>query len=184
MTATTPTAANQMMELAKGMIFGPPIWVWFLLVLLVVLGVRSFKKRRVPILVFYFTPLLALLSIQNVNNLPHEMAAWISFVVTYSASALLSYRWQGGQILQRTRSHILLAGEWVSLVSFMVVFWANFVQGFIVAVNPAIYEGAGFAIIFAGVLGSASGNFLGRPLRNLLAKENETQQPETMIEAG
>jgi hypothetical protein len=45
----------------KGLILGPPIWVWFLLVYLIIIGVKSLNSRKVPIFIFYLTPFLGLL---------------------------------------------------------------------------------------------------------------------------
>lgn len=153
---------------AKGLLLGPPIWVWILLVYLVYSGVRSFKTRNVPIFVFYITPCLGFLSIRSISTLHHSSIAWSVFGVIYILSAIGFFRWQKHKVLERSKTHVVIKGEWVSLVCFMVIFWANFVHGVLTVISPATYQSVGFVVIFSALLGTVSGSFIGRPLCNIL----------------
>lgn len=157
------------MAWAKGLILGPPIWVWFLLAHLVFIGVKSLKTRRVPIFVFYLTPFLGLLSIRTIGNLDHSAMAWSVFGTIYILSAIGFYIWQKRNLLERHKRHVVIRGEWVSLASFMLIFWANFVHGVLTIVSPATYQSFAFVALFSGLLGLVSGSFLGRPLSNILS---------------
>lgn len=95
---------------AKGLILGPPIWVWFLLVYLVFIGVKSLKTRRVPIFVFYLTPFLGLLSIRTIGNLDHSAMAWSVFGTIYILSAIGFYIWQKRNLLERQKRHVVIRG--------------------------------------------------------------------------
>lgn len=165
---------NNMLEFimawAKGLILGPPIWVWALLAYLVFIGVKSLRTRKVPIFVFYLTPFLGLLSVRTISNLDHIATAWSVFGSVYILSAVGFFLWQKRNLLERYKRHVLIRGEWVSLISFMVIFWANFVQRVLVAVSPQTYQSLGFIIIFAALLGLVCGSFLGRPLSNIISK--------------
>ena len=157
------------MAWAKGLILGPPIWVWFLLAYLVFIGVKSLKTRRVPIFVFYLTPFLGLLSIRTIGNLDHSAMAWSVFGTIYILSAIGFYIWQKRNLLERHKRHVVIRGEWVSLASFMLIFWANFVHGVLTIVSPSTYQSIAFVALFSALLGLVSGSFLGRPLSNILS---------------
>lgn len=170
---------------AKGLILGPPVWVWFLLAYLVFIGVKSLKMRKVPLFVFYLTPFLGLLSIRTISNLDHSATAWLVFGSVYVLSAIGFFLWQKHNLLERHKRHVLVRGEWVSLVSFMVIFWANFVQAVLIAVSPETYQSLVFIVIFSALLGLVSGSFLGRPLSNILSKpQNERNSALPMIAKG
>lgn len=46
-----------------------PIWVFPLFLLLLILGLRASKTRRVPIAVIYALPLLGILTLNNIVSL-------------------------------------------------------------------------------------------------------------------
>lgn len=168
----------------KGLIFGPPIWVWFLLTYLIFIGVKSFNTRKVPIFIFYLTPLLGLLSLRTISRLEHIEIVWAAFGLIYILSAVGFFNWQKRNLLERQKRHVVLKGEWVSLVSFMVIFWANFVQGVLTAVSPETYQSLEFVVIFAALLGLVSGSFLGRPLSNIFSRpifDNEESAQKKLI---
>ena len=62
-------------------------------------------------------------------------------------------------------NRVILAGEWVTMATVMVIFWANFVRGTIQALNPEIYLSSTFTIVFSVIVGTVAGSFLGRSLR-------------------
>lgn len=168
----------------KGLILGPPIWVWFLLVYLMIIGVKSFNTRKVPIFIFYLTPFLGLLSVRSISALEHATIAWVVFGLIYIISVFGFFMWQKRNILERHKRHMVLKGEWVSLASFMVIFWANFVQGVLTAVSPQTYQSLGFVVIFSAMLGLVSGSFLGRPLSNIFSKPILNGNENKLIKAA
>jgi len=156
------TAAQQWLS---GIVFGPPIWVWPLLILLIFLGLRASRTRTSSVIPFYFLPLLGMISLRSVSSLNNAELAWLCFGAGYLAAAIGAYRIQSRWILNRTGNRLTLAGEWLSMITFMIIFWANFVRGTLMAVNPEIYDSWLFSIVFPIVVGCVAGTFLGRSIR-------------------
>lgn len=152
-----------------GILSGAPIWVWPLLVLLVVLGVRASRPRQTSVLLIFFLPLLGLITIRSVGALPHPSFAWIGFGVGYLAGLILGYALQGKWIVGRQGMNISLGGEWFTMLTMMLIFWMNFAGGVTKAIGPDLYASVGFSVAFALVVGWASGSFLGIALRVMRA---------------
>ena len=62
---------------------------------------------------------------------------------------------------------LCLKGEWLTLSALMLIFWSNFTEGFLRATSPEVLEQTKFTIIFAAVVGAASGTFKGRAIAML-----------------
>ena len=82
-----------------------PIWVWPLFVLLVVLGLRARKTRRVPVIVMYFLPLFVISTLRNVSGLPGGNVVWILFAFGYLSGIWAGNRLQKRWILDRDGRH-------------------------------------------------------------------------------
>jgi uncharacterized membrane protein len=67
--------------------------------------------------------------------------------------------------LGREGNKVQLAGEGLTLVVMMVIFWANFAGGIRQAVAPDVYTSSVFHIVFVTLIATCSGSFLGRALR-------------------
>lgn len=144
---------------------GAPIWVWPLLVVLVSMGVRARRERWVPVAMIYALPVLGMLALRNTAGLPAGAWIWCVFVLAYLAGAWGGFVVQGGWILGRAGFRVQLAGESLTLTVLMLVFWANFISGFVQAVAPGVYGSTVFALCFAAVTAAAGGSFAGRALR-------------------
>jgi hypothetical protein len=147
------------------LITGAPIWVWPLLVGLILVGMRARKPRTAPAAVLYLLPLLGILALRSVASLPAGSWIWVVFVVLYAAGVWIGYLLQGRWVLGRTGQRVQLAGENLTLVVVMLVFWANFVGGLLQAVAPHIYSNPVFHAGFAAVLALGAGTFAGRAVR-------------------
>lgn len=147
------------------MITGAPVWVWPLLAVLLIVGMRARHMRTVPAGLVYALPLLGIMALRSVAALPAGGWIWAIFALAYGAGAWGGYLLQRGWILGHEDGRVRLAGEWLTLTVMMVIFWANFAGGFLRAVTPAVYGGAIFMIVFAGLLAACGGSFAGRALR-------------------
>lgn len=143
---------------------GAPIWVGPLLALLIFVGLRARQARSVPVLLIYLLPLLGILSLRAVASLPAGNWIWMIFLVLYGAGLWAGHRLQARWVLGRTGRMVQLAGENLTLLLMMAVFWANFLGGVLLAVAPDIYGNAMFQTGFTALLALAAGIFAGRAL--------------------
>ncbi|MFT6024606.1 MAG: hypothetical protein ACI9PY_002733 [Ascidiaceihabitans sp.] len=156
---------NMLMQTLYGLVVGPPIWVWPLLCVLLFIGWKASKPRQTTVMFYYLLPLLGVMTVQSVSSLPHVGPAWMAFGTAYFVAAIGFYRLQSRWVLKRSNGVLDLAGEWVTLATMMVVFWANFAKGVVLDVAPDLYQHTLFNVVFAVVVGIAGGSFLGRSAR-------------------
>jgi len=142
-----------------------PIWVWPLLIVLIVIGLRARRDRRAPVVMIYCLPLLGVIGLRTVLALPAQ--GWV--IGVFGAFYLIGL-W-GGERLQRRWTgqveggFVHLRGESLTLGAMMLIFWANFASGLLQAVAPQVAAGAAFQLIFAGLLGLVAGSFAGRAVQ-------------------
>jgi len=154
-----------MQQMISGIINGTPIWVWPLFLVLVMLGLRATKRRIVPAWIFYLMPLLGLLAINGVYQRGGTLVIWLVFALAYGAGIVLGYIKQQQWLISKQGGRVELRGEWVTLLTMMVVFLANFVAGFVAAVSPQLYASQSFVVVFVAMTAMASGVFFGRAWR-------------------
>lgn len=154
-----------MLPYIEGILAGAPVWVWPLLVLLLVLGWRSSRTRRTPMLLVYALPLLGIMTLGSLRALPEPSVVWTGFGIGYVLAAMICFRLQRRWTLERSRSFVTLLGEWLTLTVIMIMFWANFASGFLQQVSPDTHASVPFLAAFSCAIGAASGSFLGRAVQ-------------------
>jgi hypothetical protein len=142
-----------------------PLWVWPLLALLISFGFIATRERTTLIAPLYGLPFLGILSLSAVNALTISPSVWALFFCAYIIGAWRGFVFQEGIILFKSRTHVTLSGEWVTMIVVMTIFWMNFVGGAMQAVAPTTYASTTFHVIFASIAGLTAGVFLGRALR-------------------
>ena len=158
-------SSSPLAQWINGFIFGPPAWVWPLLVVLIFLGRMARHQREVSVWPFLFIPLIGLVSVQSILSLSHSTFAWTSFAFGYVCAAIFFYFRQKKWIVERSGMRIVLAGESVSMATFMIIFWSNFVRGTMQQIAPDVYSSLVFVLVFSFLIGGAAGTFLGRSVR-------------------
>ncbi len=148
-----------------GILNGVPIWVWPLFVALLLLGLKATKRRSTPIWVPYALSLLGLLSLNTVSNLGNSYLVWAVFGIACFVGAFIGFAKQQKWLITKEQGQLVLAGEWMTLTTMMIVFLANFVAGTLKAISPGLYQSDGFIFAFTAVIALASGIFLGRAWR-------------------
>lgn len=149
----------------QGIIEHTPPWVWALLVLLILVGLRASRTRATSAIPYYVLPALVILAAQTVSGLAAPLAGWIAFVIGYAGAAFVSFGWQDGLVLAKAGHRITVRGEWLTLVVMIAIFGANFALGALVGMGSAVVQSTLFAGIVAAILGAASGHFAGRAVR-------------------
>lgn len=139
-----------------------PIWVPFLFVLLLIVGLRSTKDRRAPTWLVLALPLLGGLTLMNLILLDPTPVWWGLAVMAYALAARWGANKQGMWLERKTGSHVFLKGEWITLTAMMILFCAGFTRGFLTDVSPASLSSPLFLSIYITVISAASGHFLGR----------------------
>ena len=152
-------------DFLAGIFYGAPIWIWPLLLLLIALGLHCSRRREMSILPYFLMPLIALTNVPTLLAQQSAELAFMSWGVAYLCGIGGGFWVQGRWIVARRGLRAEVAGEWLSLTVMMLLFWANFVNGILAAVLSELTEGLAYQILFPGLLGLASGSFLGRPLR-------------------
>jgi hypothetical protein len=146
----------------QGIATGAPLWVWPLLAGLILLGMRARKTRSGPVWPYYLIPFIGVMTLKDVAELAHPALAWGSFATSYCGSAFAAYRFQNTRMLKRENRRVTVQGEWVTLLTLMIIFWANFVRGTVQTLAPHIDGSHAFVAGFAVILGGCSGCFFGR----------------------
>lgn len=158
-----------MKDLITGIIHGAPVWVWPLLLLLVLTGLRATRERKVPVYIIYAMPLLGILSLNSTAALAAPMLAWPGFALAYAIGAWFGWQVQSRWLLGRDGDLVTVAGEWLTLLTMMVIYWLGFTRGVVEAINQDLWTSGGFVIVCAVLSGLASGSFLGRAIRTMRA---------------
>ncbi|MFK7834816.1 MAG: hypothetical protein AB8B60_01235 [Sulfitobacter sp.] len=159
-----------MMQFIEGVLSGAPIWVWPLLLVLVLLGLRSSKTRSTPMAVIYALPFLGAMTLGNIMSLPQPAVVWTAFGIGYLLMVAICFGLQKCWIIEKSARRVTLKGEWLTMGFLMIMFWANFVSGTVQAISPATYASIPFLGGLAVTLGAASGSFLGRSMRVIATK--------------
>lgn len=144
---------------------GAPIWVWPLLALLIFVGLRARQERMAPALLIYLLPLLGILAVRSVAALPAGVWVWLVFGLFYGLGVCAGHHLQSRWLLGREGRMVQLAGENLTLLVMMIVFWANFAGGVLLAVAPDVYGNSMFQAGFAAILALSAGTFAGRAFR-------------------
>ena len=151
-----------------------PLWVVPLFIVLLILGLRASKTRRVPIYVLYALPLLGILTLRNIAALSPPSWIWILAALFYLVGFFFGMSWQRKWLVARGVHFVRLKGEWITLMAMMIIFIAGFVKGFLSDVAPNVAHSIGFAAVFAAVTCLPAGQFLGRVITTLRAPITDT----------
>ena len=124
-----------------GQILGAaPTWVYGLLAVLVVLGVRRLRTREVPIavallpaLVFLVWSIAGALFFAEAAGTGTAFLAWFGGASLGALSAVAVPEPRG---LRVAGQRVSLPGSWLPLVSYMIVFVARFACGTWAAISP------------------------------------------------
>lgn len=141
-----------------------PVWVWGLLAALLLLGIRSMRRREVPVVVIYMTPLLGLLSVRALMALGAWPYVWGVFALAWGAGVWIGRGLEPRWILGKSGGRVRRAGEALTLVQVLVLFALNYVRNVLEAVAPAMVDGQAFGAWFAILAGVTAGVFAGRAL--------------------
>lgn len=168
------------MQFLINVITGTPVWVWFVLALLCLLGTSRLRESLVsplrlilPSLIFV---LLACGKLIGLHGQPAALAgAVIGVAIGLGAVAVLRPERRTALLPD---GRIRIAGEWHSLVLILLLFCTNYAYGVMAVIAPAMVRMPA-AMFLASVLNLSSTSFmLGRSLAHL-RKVERLQRPPT-----
>lgn len=142
-----------------------PLWIWPLLALMILIGLRARQTRSVPVIIYYLIPVIGLMTLGNVMPLPNPFLVWSVFPLAYFTGVLLGYRWQRDYLISREGNLVTLKGEGFTLISVVILFGLSFFTTSVSVNAPDLYSHAGFIILFCLSGGQVSGSFAGRAIR-------------------
>lgn len=145
-----------------GIATGAPIWVWPLLIVLILVGIRSSRDRTTSAYLYYGLPLLGIMSLGSIFAQPNQTTAWGCFALGYLIGMTVGYSRQSNWLLDKDGAKLTLKGEWFTLVMMMIIFWSNFANGILLALAPTVQTNTIFTALFTLCIGFAAGSFLGR----------------------
>lgn len=147
-----------------------PIWVFPLFVLLLALGFRASKDRKVPVLVISAMPLLGILTVRNILSLSPPSWIWLIAAFAYFCGVLFGMKVQHSLIGERTKRFAVVKGEWMTLTAMMLIFCAGFANGFLAAIAPFVTSSSIFLVLFVVTTCAPAGHFLGRAITTVRTK--------------
>jgi hypothetical protein len=143
---------------------GAPLWVWPLLAFLIGYGIRASRKRSTSVLAVYLIPLLGFITLRAIISISGGATIWGAYVAFYAIGAAIGYQIQKKWLLEKNGKQVTLAGEWVTIVVVMTLFWMNFVFGVMQVISPDLLGQMWFIIGYSAIVGLASGSLLGRAI--------------------
>lgn len=132
---------------------GAPAWVYVLLVVLIVLGVRRIRTREVPVIValipaaaFLIWSIAGVLAFARIGGAPVAIASWLVGAAFGVLTALAVPEPPGER---QPGGRVRIPGSWLPLILYIGVFVARFACGAWAAIVPAqvlLATGIGIAI--------------------------------------
>ena len=109
------------------------------------------------------------MSLNTIFAQPNQTTAWACFALGYLIGIALGYSRQSNWLIEKSGARLTLKGEWFTMTVMMVIFFSNFVNGFMLSVAPTLQANPLFTAAFTLIIGLAAGSFLGRAAFILLA---------------
>lgn len=169
------------MQFLVKVITGAPVWVWFLLVFLCLLGAARLRDSRVsplrlllPSVIFL---LLACGKLIATHGDPAALAgAFLGALIGAAAVAVVKPERQT-ELLPDGR--ILISGEWHSLALILLLFWTNYAYAVMAVIAPAAIATPTARLVLSLLNVFSTGFMLCRSLAHL-RKVQRLQRPEVV----
>lgn len=166
-----------------------PVWVWFILALLIVLGTRQSRPQSVTRKRLLVLPLVWLVfgawGVQNgfaqAGSAGLAMLAWAAGLLV-SVGALVATGWPGQARFEPATGLYSVPGSWLPMLVMLGIFCARFAVGMALGLHPSLAHDSTFAGVASLSFGLLSGFFVGRSI-SILRRGAWTQGPSASITA-
>lgn len=149
------------------MISKTPSWVWIILVLMVIHGVRAFKDRTTPLAKVAIPPFLfTAFSIYTVHEAfkPSGLVygvwtiAWVAGIV----AAITVFKGTPPKVADKERKILMLPGSARVLILCLLIFGSRYILAYGIAFDPELLTDTVPEMILLGVTAGCSGFFIGK----------------------
>jgi hypothetical protein len=128
------------MHMLVAIFVNTPLWVWAILAALVVIGMRRTSAHEVSLLSLILPPAIFIIlmiarMIQSHFAVPVLVGTLVGAVLGGMIVAILK---PARNTRLQDNGKILIEGEYVSLVLYLLVFAANYISHVLVAINPTL----------------------------------------------
>ena len=166
-----------------------PIWVWPLLAVLILLGVRSARPRTLSgAAVFVWPVIMTMLSVYGLlSKYGANAAAWESWLFGFIAAIAIGRIFGRGARAVRYNAHTRrfeVPGSWMPLVLILTLFCTRFAIGVANARFPQIVGSPAFLATVGLALGGCSGAFAARSIAVMTAKRPNRCPDEATAASG
>ncbi|VVE88615.1 DUF6622 family protein [Pandoraea bronchicola] len=162
-----------------------PLWVWWLFVALIALGLAATRTQHKPLWAALAMP-LAMTGVSAygaastfTTHVP-SLIAWASAVVIAVVLRVALGWWGKVSWVPETR-RVRVPGSWLPLVWMLAIFAVKFTVAVSLAIHPDLKSNGGFAAWIGLSYGAFSGIFLGRALAIRRAMRNASVTGEASL---
>jgi hypothetical protein len=155
--------------MAHSILSGTPTWVWFLLVLLLSLGLRqtltqTATLRRITLMPAALVALSLYGTVTVFGDQPLALLVWAK-AAAVSAYLVLRRPAATGTRFDLASQTFTLPGTWAPLALMMTIFCTKYAVGITNAINPGLLHSTTVALVVSAIYGLSSGMLIGRALR-------------------
>lgn len=146
-----------------------PIWVWFLLALLLGLGWNQTRARTLSLKRIIIVPLVMLgLAMSSLSNaFGAHLSVLLTWLFSLACTALFIRRLRqpSGQVYDAQNKLFTVPGSFLPLVLILSIFVTKYALAVVLTTQPGLAHELGFSLACATLFGVMNGVFFGRTLR-------------------
>lgn len=146
-----------------------PIWVWFLLALLLGLGWNQTRTRSLTLKRMIIVPLVMLgLALSGLSNaFGTDLPVLLTWLLSLACSAMFIRRLHlpTGHVYDAQSQRFTVPGSFLPLVLILSIFVTKYALAVVLAIQPGLAHELGFSLACATLFGMMNGVFFGRTLR-------------------
>jgi hypothetical protein len=164
-----------------GYIAGTPLWVWPLFVLLVLLGVRSLRERRVSMYALAVVPaVMMVVTLSGLFTGAHPLERFAVWLLSLAVMARIMWRWLPLHGVVASAKGARLPPSALPLSALMVAFLDRYIFGVLDVVRPDLSAQPLYYLTATAIAAAATGATLGRRLRIIaLIRAQQRQARDT-----
>lgn len=148
-----------------------PTWVYFLLAMLIVLGLRQSRTSRTPQRrIIIISVALTFYTLLSLGQLLHTQGLLLPGLLFWGVCNVLVTKFAQdlfAPALAHESHHLIVPGSWAPLTIYLMIFSLRFVHGVLSATSPALAKEVMTLFALAAISGLLSGLVNARSLRLL-----------------
>jgi len=163
-----------------------PAWVWAILAMLLVLGLRQSRDQYLARARLALLPMIWLAyGVWGVHSAfglsAHTLLPWVLGLV-FALKLMLELGAPAGSRFDSERQQFFVPGSWLPLAVMLALFCAKFALGLGLALRPELAANTAASMGFSALFGGLAGCLLGRA-RNLLRLQHRSASGQALTAA-